>query len=244
MATASRTWGVTRKERPEEGIVSLYVWELPVRLAHWVIVLSMVVLTVTGYYIYNPGILSIGNRAFLMGKMRFVHEVSGFVFIAGFLLRLYWFFAGNQWARWDQFLLIGRKRWKDFWGQLGYYLFLRSKPPFQIGHNPLAGVSYTAIFFLIILETFTGLALYNHIHSSKLLGFFVNWLPWLIGWRYVRMIHFLIMLAFWAFFIHHIYSAILIALEERSGLVGSIFDGYKFFPERQLKEEADRNKKA
>ena len=231
---------MTGKSRPEKGIVSLYVWELPVRITHWVIFLSIVVLTFTGYYLYDPFIIARGNRVFLMGTMRFVHEVAGFVFIAAFLVRAYWFFMGNKWARWRQFLPIGRRRWNEFWSQLGYYLFLRRKPPFVIGHNPLAGATYTVIYFLILVEILTGLALYNHILGSKWLGFFIDWLPWLISIRYLRAIHFFIMLALWAFFIHHVYSAVLIGLEERSGLVGSIFSGYKFFPERKLREEAER----
>ncbi len=241
MAARSRIFGLSKNSRPEENIVSLYVWELPVRLTHWVIVLSIVVLTFTGYYLYDPFIISRGNRAFLMAKMRFVHEIAGFVFIAAFIVRAYWFFMGNQWARWREFVPIGRKRWNDFVSQLGYYLFLRPKPPFVIGHNPLAGATYSVIYILILVEILTGLALYNHVLGSKTLGFFIDWLPWLINIRYLRAIHFFIMLALWAFFIHHVYSAVLIGLEERSGLVGSIFTGYKFFPERRLKKEAQRD---
>ena len=31
-----------------------YVWEWPVRLTHWINVISIVVLSVTGFYIGNP----------------------------------------------------------------------------------------------------------------------------------------------------------------------------------------------
>jgi Ni/Fe-hydrogenase 1 B-type cytochrome subunit len=240
MATASRISGVSEKSDPENGMVPLYVWEWPVRITHWVIFLAIVVLTVTGYYLYDPFIISRGNRAFLMATMRFIHEIAGFVFIAGLLVRAYWFFVGNKWARWREFVPVGRRRWHDFMGQLGYYLFLRRKPPFTIGHNPLAGATYTVVYFLMLVEALTGLALYNHVLGSKTLGFFINWLPWLISIRYLRAIHFFIMLALWAFFIHHVYSAILIGIEERSGLVGSIFSGYKFFPERRLTEDTRR----
>jgi Ni/Fe-hydrogenase 1 B-type cytochrome subunit len=37
------------------------------------------------------------------------------------------------------------------------------------------------------------------------------------------------------FFLHHIYTAMLVAVEEESGLMESIFTGWKFFPERLLK---------
>ena len=100
-----------------------------------------------------------------------------------------------------------------------------------MGHNPLAGATYSVIYALMLIEILTGLALYNHILGSKVLGFFIGWLPLLINVRYLREIHFLIMFAFCAFVIHHVYSAVLIGIEERSGLVDGIFSGYKFFSE-------------
>ena len=55
---------------------------MPVRIAHWIIFFSILVLSFTGYYMYNPFIISRGNGVFLMAKMRFIHEVTAFVFIA------------------------------------------------------------------------------------------------------------------------------------------------------------------
>ena len=81
----------------EENLVRVYVWETPVRVTHWVIVLAIAVLSFTGYYLYNPFIISRGSSVFLMATMRFVHELTGFVFIAAVLVRLYWFFKGNRW---------------------------------------------------------------------------------------------------------------------------------------------------
>ncbi len=101
----------------------VYVWQWPVRIAHWVIFLAIVVLSFTGYYMYDPFIISRGNQAFLMGTMRFIHEVAGFSLIAAFLLRAYWFFMGNKWARWKQFVLVGKERRKDLKKWLSYYLF-------------------------------------------------------------------------------------------------------------------------
>ena len=46
----------------------------------------------------------------------------------------------------------------------------------------------------------------------------------------LRETHFLLMFVFLAFLIHHVYSAVLIGIEERSGLMAGIFSGYKFFP--------------
>jgi Ni/Fe-hydrogenase 1 B-type cytochrome subunit len=239
MTTVSQSIGGTpSSSEPQEKLVRVYVWEWPVRTAHWVIFLSIVVLSFTGYYLYDPFIISRGEGAFLMGTMRFIHESAALAFIAAFLVRVYWFFRGNKWACWRQFLPIRPGQRRGFMEQLKYYLFLRRQPAFRVGHNPLAGATYSIIYLLVLAQILTGLALYNHILGSKVLGFFINWLPSLISIRYLREIHFFIMFAFGAFVVHHVYSAVLIGLEERSGLVGGIFSGYKFFSESRVKEDA------
>jgi Ni/Fe-hydrogenase 1 B-type cytochrome subunit len=240
MTTAAASIGRTSASEAEEKFVRVYVWQWPVRIAHWVIFLSIVVLSFTGYYLYDPFMISRGSGAFLMGTIRFIHEVTASVFIAAFLLRAYWFFKGNKWAGWRQFLPIGHQQWHGFVGQLQYYLFVRRKHVSRVGHNPLAGATYSIIYALMLIEILTGVALYNHILGSKVLGFFINWLPSLISIRYLREIHLLIMFAFGAFVIHHVYSAVLIGIEERSGLVGGIFSGYKFFTESRMKEDASQ----
>jgi Ni/Fe-hydrogenase 1 B-type cytochrome subunit len=42
------------------------------------------------------------------------------------------------------------------------------------------------------------------------------------------------MFGFWMFFIHHIYTAILVSIEEQSGLMDSIFSGFKYVPENHF----------
>ncbi|MDE3154627.1 MAG: Ni/Fe-hydrogenase, b-type cytochrome subunit [Acidobacteriota bacterium] len=216
----------------EEGLVRVYVWEAPVRIAHWVIVLSILVLSFTGYYLYNPFIIARGSRVFMMGTMRFIHEVAAFAFIGAGIVRAYWFFRGNRWAHWRSFVPIRRWQWQGLGEQLQYYLFLRRAPNSQVGHNPLAAITYLFVYLLMLVELLTGLALFNHVLAGqdRLLALSIGWLPRLIDIQYLRETHFLIMFAFLAFLVHHVYSAVLIGIEERSGLMGGIFSGYKFFP--------------
>jgi Ni/Fe-hydrogenase 1 B-type cytochrome subunit len=110
----------------------------------------------------------------------------------------------------------------------------------RVGHNPLAGITYVLIYFLILIQILTGLVLYNRVLGGRVLGFFVNWVTWFASYRTIRQIHFLITFAFLAFVVHHVYSAVLIDIEERSGLVGSIFSGYKYFTRRKISEDAQR----
>lgn len=226
----------------EENLLRIYVWQWPVRIAHWVIFLSIFVLSFTGYYLYNPFIISRGNSLFLLATMRFVHEITAFVFIAAVLLRFYWFFKGNRWARWRSFFPTARWQRSGLWGQLKYYLFLRRDPESAIGHNPLAAFTYLVVYALMVVEILTGFALYNYVLgvSGGITRFLGGWLTSLFGIQYVRETHFLIMFAFLAFLIHHVYSAVLIGIEERSGLMEGIFSGYKFFPAEFVADDPTR----
>ena len=57
----------------------VYVWELPVRLTHWVIFFSILILSATGYYIGHPFISVPGPAKdhFVMGTVRVIHLVCG-----------------------------------------------------------------------------------------------------------------------------------------------------------------------
>jgi len=218
--------------------VRVYVWELPVRVSHWFIFLPVVVLSFTGYYMHNPFIVGKGSTAFMMGTVRFIHLVAGFVFIAAFLLRLYWFFVGNNWSNWRAFVPLHRRQWRGMGGMVAYYSFLRKDLLHHVGHNALAAVTYLAMFVLMFLEILTGLALYSQVRASTVLNAIIGWLPRLIDIQNLRLIHFCTMFSFFIFVIHHVYSAVLVSWEERNGLIESIFTGYKFVPSDELEEDA------
>jgi Ni/Fe-hydrogenase 1 B-type cytochrome subunit len=226
-----------------KDLVRVYVWEKPVRIAHWVIFFSIFVLAFTGYYMYNPFIISRGTRSvFLMAKMHFVHEVTAFVFIGAVLARSYWWFTGNGWAHWTGF--VSAKGWwrRGLWRQLKYYLFLRKRPSTALGHNPLAAVTYMVIWALFVVEIVTGMALLDFAgglgHGA--LAFCFGWVFSIVSVTYVRETHFLIMFAFLAFVIHHVYSAVLVSMEEGTGLMDAIFSGYKYFPARCIATDPGR----
>ncbi len=136
----------------------VYVWQLPVRITHWVTVISIGVLTVTGIYIATPFLGTTGpaSNQYLMGSVRFIHFVTAFVFTASVLFRIYWAFVGNTYARWHQFLPVTAARRRDARRMLGYYVFLRREPPAEVGHNPLAGITYLVVFALFLLQIITG----------------------------------------------------------------------------------------
>ncbi len=104
MATLVRPAPKQHVAAGEEHLVPVYVWELPVRLSHWGIVAAVTVLTWTGLYMNHPFLIFHGPREWTMGTVRFIHEIAGFELIGALIVRIYWFFAGNHWARWRQFM--------------------------------------------------------------------------------------------------------------------------------------------
>lgn len=223
----------------------VYIWEIPVRLTHWANVLSIVVLSVTGYYIGTPIFNTTGAEAYnsyLMGTIRFIHFTAAYVFVASILLRTYWgFVGGNRWASWRAlipfFTAEGRGKLKH---ALQYYLFLRRDPPNVLGHNALAGFTYAIIVLLYFIQIFTGFALYGQAHPGGFWWNMTSWVFLLISNQYLRLIHHLIMWLLIAFALHHVYVAFLIDAEEANGLMSSIFSGWKFIvPESGSKKEQE-----
>jgi Ni/Fe-hydrogenase 1 B-type cytochrome subunit len=220
----------------EKRIVRYYVWELPVRLVHWIIFFTITVLSATGYYIHSPYLIAHGSGAYVMGTMRAIHLTAGFIFLSALLLRLYWFFAGNQFARWRAFLPLTGTQRKNLKETIRYYALLRYSPPLTIGHNMLAAPVYALIYVLCAVEGLTGLVMYNSQLNAPFLNTLVGWIPQVVNIQTLRSIHFFLMFAFWAFLVHHLYSAILTAMHERDGLMDSIFTGNKSVSSELLEE--------
>ena len=66
-------------QQKSDNVVSHYVFEAPVRIWHWLTVLCMAVLMVTGYFIGKP-LPSVSGEAtylFYMGYIRLIHFSAG-----------------------------------------------------------------------------------------------------------------------------------------------------------------------
>ena len=217
-----------RERRP------ICVWQLPVRIAHWTIAGSIVVLSATGYYIHHPfwgpaaGIRGVArDPGFLMGSVRSLHLITGFVFIAALIGRFYWACVGNQWGSWRAYWPLEDWQRRDMKDTVRYYALLRREPPPATGHNPLAAAAYIVLYGGLALAALSGLVLYAWEYGKA---------PWtsVLGWTYdvvsiqqIRLLHFLLMFWFIAFVVHHVYSAVLIDIEEQNGELSSMVTGWK-----------------
>lgn len=218
-------------------VTALYVWQYPLRFFHWALVISIGVLSFTGYYIHNPFIVGQVNHPFLMAWFRFVHEAFGMLFIALFLLRIYLFFGGNRWVGWRQYVPLRREQFKEMWEVMKFYGFIRPTPISKIGHNAIAAFSYLGIYTMVLVEIVTGLVMFNWLRHSPILSALVGWIPRLISFPNLRLIHFFLMFVFIAFGVFHVHLCMLISREEKRGLMDSIFIGYKVIPTNELDEE-------
>ena len=79
----------------------VYVYEAPVRIWHWLMMIAMFVLIPTGYLIGSPwsGPREEASFTYFFGNIRTIHFVAAMVFAVAFVVRLYWAIIGNHHAR-------------------------------------------------------------------------------------------------------------------------------------------------
>ena len=212
----------------------IYVWELPVRLTHWLIFFSFLILTATGYYIMNPFISVPGpaaNGHFVMGTARTIHMYTAIVFSLSVLVRIYWMFVGNSYARLSQLIPVTLGRIRDLIDTLLYFCFLRRELDKYSGHDALAGATYGLIFVVYLVKIATGLALYTvYAPVNSPFQFFQILIPVFGGLQAARLIHIVCMWVMVIFAVIHIYSVWLFSHFQGFGEADSIFSGYKFVP--------------
>lgn len=228
---------------PAERLERVYVWELPVRLCHWLLAASLVVLAVTGLYIGNPFIVTRGetSHGFVMGTVKLIHNGAAIVFTLTVLTRLAWMVTGNRFARWDQFLPVSSERRRGIPDMAGFYAFLKPTTKPYVGHNPLAGLVYSLVFALCLLQIATGLALYSvSAHVESPMRAFAFLVPWLGGLQIARFVHHIVMWLLVGFAAHHVWSAVTISFVERNGLIDSMFSGFKFARPELLRRASER----
>jgi Ni/Fe-hydrogenase 1 B-type cytochrome subunit len=218
----------------------VHVWDRVVRSTHWLIFLSIVVLSVTGIYIGHPFLIVAGRARdhFVMGTMKVVHFYTAIVFTLAVLSRILWMFIGPHPARWDQFIPVAKARRQAFVDTLKYYFWMRPRAPVVSGHNPLAGLAYAGVFLLYLVMIATGFGLYslNAAYSSPMI-YFHFLLAVFGGAQMSRWIHHAVMWLLIAFFVHHLYSAILFSAVEKAGAIESIFSGNKWLPRGLMNRE-------
>ena len=220
----------------ESTLFPVYVWELPVRIWHWVMAVAMVVLAVTGYLIGSPP-PTLGGEAsdhYLFGYLRFAHFAAAYVFAVFFALRVIWAFVGNKYSR-ELFVLpvamLKGEWWRGMFGQMRYYLFLTREARPWAGHNPLAAAG---MFFMYVIGTvfmiLTGFALYGEGlgHESWIFKAFSSWvLPLLGSSQNAHTLHHLGMWYLLCFVLIHLYMVVREDILAGETIVSTMVNGWR-----------------
>lgn len=222
-------------DRPHER-VRLYVWQIPVRVTHWVTAACIVILSLTGGYIADPFLIPPGGN--VMSTIRMIHILTAFTFLLSGLVRTWWLLAGNRFSRWSAFIPTTRYQAMELFRQAGFYGFIRKEIPKVLGHNQLAATAYLALFALLLMETVTGFAL-DGLTGAQPGATLFGWMRELFGPQLLRLVHHLAMWAILAIALFHVYSCILVDHIENNGLVSSIIAGYKFPSREEVAESRD-----
>lgn len=214
---------------------TVYVYEAPVRLWHWVNALCILTLIVSGYLIASP-LPSIGGEAsdhFMMGYIRFTHFAAGQVLAVAFLGRILWAFVGNEHSRQLFYVPFWRPRyWFEAAYELAWYLFLVKTPKKYVGHNPLANLAMFVLFTLLTLFMIcSGFALYSEGEGID------SWQAKAFGWVFsiwpnsqeVHTLHHLGMWAMVVFILLHVYAAVREDIMSRQTMISAITTGDRHF---------------
>ena len=214
----------------------VYVWQAPVRMYHWVNASCVFLLVATGLIIGRPPAFMSAAEAsasYWFGWVRFLHYVAAFLMTAAFMVRVYWMFKGNKYARWDAFIpssfSMFRRQVREAWSVLWVDILQIQKEPIDyVGHNGLAAFSYFAIFLATIFQIVTGFALYAPM-SSFWGVHLVTWVsPMMGGDAVVRLWHHLFAWVFVMFTLIHVYLSIFHDMTEGKGEISSIITGARF----------------
>ena len=214
-----------------------YVWQFPIRLSHWVNATAFTVLFASGLYMAHPVLAPNGEawRHFVMGRVRQIHFIAGYFLLFGFLLRVYWFYVGNNYSRSGFPRVWNADWWDDLRHQALQYLRLE-RGRVHLGHNALGGLAYT--FFVIFLgwcQILTGLVLYSEDRPGGFWDHLTGWMIPLLGGSFgVRMWHHTLAWGFIVFAILHVYIVMFDSRQYGNGLITSIISGYKFFEKGDL----------
>jgi len=112
------------------------IWDLPVRLFHW----ALVVLMVVSYFTAQVG-----------GDWMKLHFWSGYAILTLLLFRIAWGFVGSTTARFSNFVKGPSAAIAHLREMLG-----RGRPH-DAGHNPVGGAMVVALLLAVLLQVVAGL---------------------------------------------------------------------------------------
>jgi cytochrome b len=180
------------------------VWDLPTRLFHWGLVLSVMALVVTG---------QIGGNAIDW------HAQLGVAVAALLLFRFVWGLVGGRWSRFTSFIYSPLTTLRYLRGQ--------STTHAEVGHNPLGALSVFALLAVLLAQVGSGLIIDDEIAFVGPLNAWApaEWVSWASSWHRAGGKLLLIGLV-----VLHVAAIVFHAHVKRHNLVTPMLTGDKLLP--------------
>lgn len=175
-------------------------------ITHWINLICMILLIITGFCIHFPYGLA------FMGVARGVHVFCGFLITINCLVRVVMaFFVKTSPTGGTREQVRDIKTWMpqaDNRHQGGawikYYLFIKKDHPLSAKLGVPQKISYLLIPILIILQFITGFCIWAPVATT---GFAMTLNSWVGGMMTMRIIHYFLMYVFIIFIFIHVYLA-------------------------------------
>lgn len=134
------------------------VWEPLLRFLHWFNGVCILVLISIGSILFYRDSLGLSKKT--IETLIPLHVYFGYPLAGGILIRWIWLFIGAPLSTWKDVIPITEDQRTTARETLLWYLRgLKGKPPFYVGHNPLAGIAYGLFFLVAAIQVITGLIL-------------------------------------------------------------------------------------
>lgn len=213
----------------EEKRKIYYLFSPYLRIFHWIMVLAIVVLFITGLLITKPvTVLGIEPTytSMSMDWVRNIHFIAAFAFCAAFILRIYGFIV-NRGDRLFPRVWEGHYYREALDVTLHYMLLKPKHEPFL--RNPLARTSYAGLYVMVLVEILTGFAMYYMTEPSEIGGLLFGWVNVVLGGEMMtHWVHHIFAWLIILFAIGHVYMVLRADIMEAEGEASSMFSGVKF----------------
>jgi Ni/Fe-hydrogenase 1 B-type cytochrome subunit len=221
------------------------VWELPVRIFHWLNALCITVLAITGLIIADPPAFmstAEASESYWFGTVRMIHFITAYIFLLNYIVRIYWAFKGNYYSNWRVFFPFSKKARSNIKHVLKVDILLQNEEKevlknISVGHNYLASLSYLVLFLLALVQIFTGFGLYAPTSGWWLHKLFA-WVPYVLGDEMTtRFVHHISTWLFIIFTLVHVYLVFYHDWLEGRGESSAMISGYKFVRKERVHGE-------
>ena len=185
-----------------EAGVRARLWDGPVRIVHWLLVVLILV------------------AWFTAGETMTLHRWSGYAVIGLLIFRIYWGLFGSDTARFASFIKGPR-------AVMAYARTLGSRTPVEHpGHNPVGALSVAALLILLLVQVTLGL------FAVDIDGLESGPLSYLVDFdtgRLASALHELTFRMLQALVVLHVAAVVFYLVYKRQNLIGAMITGRRAF---------------